>query len=353
MSFESEEPSVVASSETRPLWIIAISLAAIAICLLLITIRIQLDRRKAVAASESEVGTVEVSLRKPDRPPVQRRNFERPKPETPVETMLPTPALVAPTTNIESAFLETNPAYGGFAAELSALPGTNSAAGIIGRVVLRGSPPVEPAIEEGSHPPCSNQLSNAPINPVFKVGSDGSLADVIVAIAGGLEGKRFARPLTNHLWTFKDCQVFPHLSVIRSGQPAGFVSANEELHLIQFAGSRVRNPWRIRSRQNPVWTLPQSTNDLVQLSCVQHPWEAAYFARFDHPFFAITDTNGNFAIPRMPAGNYTLRAMHRGLVGTNDITQMISVRDGENSVVNFLIDAPGLKMSTQNLSAQR
>jgi len=359
MSIQSENPSPNGSSETRPLWIIAISLAAIAVCLILITIRIQLDRWKAAAVNAANPAPVEVSLEKPDRPTVQRRIFERPGPEIPVaETPVSGTTVSAPMTNVESAPNVTVPAFGGYVAQVGALRGTNASGGIVGRVILRGEPPEEPPMEESVRPPCLDYAGNALGNSKFKVGSDGALAEVIVMIAAGLDVRYVASPpMTNHLWTFTNCQIYPFISVVRTGQRFGFTGRSDPPHLIHLAATharnpRMRNPFRVGSALN-ISGLPQSTNDLFQLKCDEHPWETAYFASCGHHFFAITDTNGNFAIPHVPAGTYTLQAIHRGWLGTNEIKQVISVRKDETSVVNFLIDAPELKLSTQSLSAQR
>jgi hypothetical protein len=37
-----------------------------------------------------------------------------------------------------------------------------------------------------------------------------------------------------------------------------------------------------------------------------HPWMKAWIKVFDHPYFAVTDADGKFTIPRAPAGRYRL-----------------------------------------------
>jgi hypothetical protein len=37
-----------------------------------------------------------------------------------------------------------------------------------------------------------------------------------------------------------------------------------------------------------------------------HPWMKAWIKVFDHPYFAVTDANGKFRIPKAPAGKYRL-----------------------------------------------
>jgi hypothetical protein len=44
----------------------------------------------------------------------------------------------------------------------------------------------------------------------------------------------------------------------------------------------------------------------VKVSCNIHGWMGAYVGVFDHPYFAVTDEDGNFEIKDSPAGNYRM-----------------------------------------------
>ncbi|HSE90632.1 MAG TPA: hypothetical protein VLJ79_30765, partial [Candidatus Binatia bacterium] len=47
----------------------------------------------------------------------------------------------------------------------------------------------------------------------------------------------------------------------------------------------------------------------------------AYIHVFDHPYFAVTDEQGLFTIPNLPAGTYVLKAWHEDLgVRSQEIT---------------------------------
>jgi hypothetical protein len=48
----------------------------------------------------------------------------------------------------------------------------------------------------------------------------------------------------------------------------------------------------------------------------------AWFAAFDHPYFAVTDEQGRFEIRDIPPGAYTLIAWHAGY----NIVQFVSSR---------------------------
>ena len=78
----------------------------------------------------------------------------------------------------------------------------------------------------------------------------------------------------------------------------------------------------------------------VPIRCGLHSWETAYVSIFDHPYFAVTDGNGNFSIPDVPSGNYTLEVIHRKGTGTNGVLRAIAVRAGEKVMANFALELP-------------
>jgi hypothetical protein len=49
---------------------------------------------------------------------------------------------------------------------------------------------------------------------------------------------------------------------------------------------------------------------IKKLTCDVHPWMRAFIVVTDHPFFAVSDARGRFAIRGIPPGTYTLEAWH-------------------------------------------
>lgn len=57
------------------------------------------------------------------------------------------------------------------------------------------------------------------------------------------------------------------------------------------------------------WKLPNSLkfeSAPIQFKCTIHGWMKGYVRIFDHPYYAITDENGNFEIKNAPVGKYRI-----------------------------------------------
>ena len=49
---------------------------------------------------------------------------------------------------------------------------------------------------------------------------------------------------------------------------------------------------------------------VLEVTCAAHPWTHAWIAVFDHPYFALTGTDGSFVIDSVPPGRYRVHAWH-------------------------------------------
>ncbi|MBI2807584.1 MAG: hypothetical protein HYX68_21595 [Planctomycetes bacterium] len=82
----------------------------------------------------------------------------------------------------------------------------------------------------------------------------------------------------------------------------------------------------------------------VKLQCDFHTWMSAQLFVFNHPYYAITDANGNFTIPEVPAGaEIHIMAWHEGVgyVTPGGKTGGVAraLKAGKN-VIDFTVKAP-------------
>lgn len=76
----------------------------------------------------------------------------------------------------------------------------------------------------------------------------------------------------------------------------------------------------------------------MRLKCDVHPWMFAYVNIVDHPFHAVTDTNGLFRLPpALPPGKYVVTAVH---LKAGNLVQEVSVGAGERRQMDFYFTVP-------------
>lgn len=51
-------------------------------------------------------------------------------------------------------------------------------------------------------------------------------------------------------------------------------------------------------------------NTPINYKCTIHPWMSGWVRVFDHPFYAVTDADGNFEIKNIPAGTWKVVVWH-------------------------------------------
>lgn len=73
---------------------------------------------------------------------------------------------------------------------------------------------------------------------------------------------------------------------------------------------------------------------VYEVKCDVHAWMSAWIVVVGHPYAALSDAGGAFAIADVPPGAYTLRLWHEGL---GEIERPVEVTAGEDTFVDFTI----------------
>lgn len=193
---------------------------------------------------------------------------------------------------------------------LAALVGSCQLAGaadITGKVTLKGTPKPEIPIQLDAI--CGKVQPKPVTTRHFVVGSDNGLANVFVYLKQGApktpaEGEG---PTLDQV----GCMYEPYVMGVVTGQKFkvrnsdGFLhnvhatpKVNAEFNFAQVAKGQVNEK---------VFDKPEV---LVRMKCDVHPWMFAYIGVVDHPYFAVTDKDGNYTIKNVPPGKYTVEAVH-------------------------------------------
>jgi hypothetical protein len=100
----------------------------------------------------------------------------------------------------------------------------------------------------------------------------------------------------------KDCQFIPHVVGMTKDQEMIFKSSDPISHNLHYMGftNGAKNV-AINPNSEMKAKFVKESRPLT-VNCDIHPWMSAYVWVFDHPFFAVTDKDGNFEITGVPAG---------------------------------------------------
>ena len=192
----------------------------------------------------------------------------------------------------------------------------SATAGTIGgQILFLGERPARKVISMDSDAGCEKMHAGHPAyDEAVVVSKDGGLANAVVYIRGGLEGKRFppadaAVPLDQ-----RGCTFVPRVIAMRAAQPLELRNSDPVAHNIHPV-----------PRSNREWNQEQAPNSAgvehkfarpeiaIPVRCNVHSWMRAWIAVLDHPYFSVTGADGAFALKNVPPGDYTIAAWHEKL----------------------------------------
>lgn len=217
--------------------------------------------------------------------------------------------------------------------------GRNGGASVTGRVLLRGTPPLEKSVTLDAR--CGRLHPEPMTTRHYVVGPGGALADVFVYVKAGAPSAAVPSGLPTPLLDQVNCEYVPYVIGVQAGQKLVVRNSDPVLHnvhtLPKAPGNRERNLGQpVKGSQSEL--MFEKPEIFVQLKCDVHPWMFAYLGVVDHPWFAVTHGNGSFTLPSgLPPGQYTLAAVHRKL---GEQTQTISVGANGGEPVTFTLEVP-------------
>ena len=231
---------------------------------------------------------------------------------------------------------------------------TSSAAlipdGIVGTVLLRGTPPPEKEIP--MDPACGAlHPGRKPKTRLFMVGTNGELADVFVVLRGlsPLPGEPPDSPIQIRQ---RGCEYLPYVTAAQVGQIVRVFNDDPLMHNVHATptvdGNKERNLAQLPKGAALDFAFPQPEM-FLRFKCDVHPWMFAYVNVVEHRFFAVSGADGRFVLPEPPPGDYTVRLYHRK---AGDKLIPVKVQRGQRLVLNVTLDITDTARSEATTSGQ-
>jgi plastocyanin len=219
--------------------------------------------------------------------------------------------------------------------------GTITAGEIKGRVKYIGKSPKAKRIRMDADPVCAASHQEAAKAESFIVDADGNMANVIVYLKGvEYNGKT---PSKEVIIDQKGCVYSPHVLGVQAGQPLKILNSDATMHNIHGLPkiNKEFNFGMPKSLKQKTVTFNKA-EDVFVIKCDVHPWMKSYTQVFDHPYFAVSGSDGSFSISNVPDGTYEAIAWQEKFGNKRIMTQSVTVKSGD-AELNFSFERPKKK----------
>lgn len=181
---------------------------------------------------------------------------------------------------------------------------------VAGTIRLDGNPPIDTTSITKDQKICGTSV------PGRIAANSSGLADVLVWIADVKSGKPM--PIEKRLeLDSEDCILDPRVQAAVVGSTVNVFNDDRLLHKLVFVRAGTHDTLSVMPFFNDGQIVASEKlakkPGIVAVTCALHPWTKGYIAVFDHPYFAVTDKNGHFAIDSLAPGTYKMMLWHEGM----------------------------------------
>jgi hypothetical protein len=143
------------------------------------------------------------------------------------------------------------------------------------------------------------------------VGANGGVANTVVFLKDITKGKAMDLPETRQFLNQKTCRYEPHVLLVPDNGTVQIKSSDPILHTVHMSGASDYNlPFPFA---NQTMSRTMNREGLVDLRCnAGHVWMNAEMLVVSHPYYTVTDEDGNFKLTNVPPGEYEIEAWHEG-----------------------------------------
>lgn len=194
---------------------------------------------------------------------------------------------------------------------------------------IDGPPKLAPVKVTKDQDYCGETLSNE----TYLIDSNSGLKNVVVFLAAA-PSTAPADPEKLNLIENTGCRYAPRVIGMQKGERLRVKNNDPKLHIPHSYLNEKTVFMLSLPFKNTILDATQKIRDtgILKLVCDTHAWMLGFVHVFDHPFFAVTDDNGAFSIPNLPAGTYTVKAWHED-AGVR--SQEVTVVESGDVYLNF------------------
>jgi plastocyanin len=214
---------------------------------------------------------------------------------------------------------------------LSARPGSGA---VSGRVSFDGTPAKPRTIDMSMEPSCAKQYAKPVTAEGVVTGPENALENVVVYVSAGAPDE--PPPAQPVVLTQKGCRYEPHILAFQVNQDFEVVNDDQTSHNIHPLPSNNREWNKSQAPGAPPIEDKFARAEFIPVKCNIHPWMKGTMAVMKNSHYSITTGDGEFKLPNLPPGTYTITAWHESY---GEQAQEVTVTGSEAKTVNFVFKA--------------
>jgi hypothetical protein len=186
---------------------------------------------------------------------------------------------------------------------------TGNEGSVSGTISFNGAAPAAKQFDNSSDAVCK---AGGPVFSEEVVANNGKLQNVFVYVKSGLPANVSFPPQTSEVaLDQKGCKYVPHVLGLHTGASLKIASSDQTNHNVHPMPKNNRE-WNdtIFPSADPITRKFTKPEVMIPVGCGIHKWMRAYIGVLDHPFFAVSDANGQFTLKGLPPGEYEVEAWH-------------------------------------------
>lgn len=189
---------------------------------------------------------------------------------------------------------------------------------ISGTIRYIGRRPAPKLIDMSNDPACVEAHHGKAFDESLLVSPSDGLANAFVYVKTGLEGKHFETPTATVVIDQQGCWFKPRILGIQTNQILQVINSDPVTHNIH-PMAQINREWNHSQGAGdpPLGRKFIKQEVMIPVKCNIHSWMRAYIGVLEHPYFAVSKTDGAFTIENLPPGNYTV-AVWQEKLGTEE-----------------------------------
>ena len=205
---------------------------------------------------------------------------------------------------------------------------------ISGTVKYDGTAPAPAKIPVTKDPEVCGKDGKEKTSPDLLVSAGGGVANVVVVVKA-TKGKKLDVPTTNPVFDQRTCEFHPHVLAFPAGSTVDVVNSDGILHNIHTTSTANPSVNQAQPKFKPKIQIKVDKPEWpIKVQCDAHGWMHAYWISEEHPYYAVTDADGNFKIGDLPAGDYEVEVWQEKL---GKKTEKVTVKAKEDTKVSWTL----------------